>query len=69
MNTHFSIEKSDLDIGFMPLTDCAPVVIAKEMGFFERWGLNNKAIHTFGAGEKVSSDFAKSRVVEVQAVY
>lgn len=40
MNTHFSIEKSDLDIGFMPLTDCAPVVIAKEMGFFERWGLN-----------------------------
>ena len=24
----------------MPLTDCAPVVIAKEMGFFEKWGLN-----------------------------
>ena len=40
MNSHFSIEKSNLAIGFMPLTDCAPVVIAKEMGFFEKWGLN-----------------------------
>ncbi|MGJ8692275.1 MAG: CmpA/NrtA family ABC transporter substrate-binding protein [Thalassotalea sp.] len=40
MNQHFRIEKSKLAIGFMPLTDCAPVVIAKEMGFFEKWGLN-----------------------------
>lgn len=40
MNSHFNIEKSKLNIGFMPLTDCAPMVMAKEMGFFERWGLN-----------------------------
>lgn len=40
MKKHFTIEKPDLNIGFMPLTDCAPVVVAKEMGFFEKWGLN-----------------------------
>lgn len=40
MNKHFNIEKTNLDIGFMPLTDCAPVVIAKELGFFNKWGLN-----------------------------
>lgn len=40
MQSHFNIEKPDLNIGFMPLTDCAPVVVAKEMGFFEKWGLN-----------------------------
>ncbi len=40
MQTHFNIEKPDLNIGFMPLTDCAPVMVAKEMGFFEKWGLN-----------------------------
>ena len=40
MTSHFTIEKTDLTIGFMPLTDCAPVVVAKEMGFFEKWGLN-----------------------------
>lgn len=35
-----AVEKSDLTLGFIPLTDSAPLVVAKEMGFFERWGLN-----------------------------
>ncbi|NJL21833.1 MAG: ABC transporter substrate-binding protein [Leptolyngbyaceae cyanobacterium SM1_3_5] len=33
------LEKVNLDIGFIPLTDCAPIVVAKEMGFFEKHGL------------------------------
>ncbi|MBD2092326.1 ABC transporter substrate-binding protein [Microcoleus sp. FACHB-1515] len=33
------LEKVNLDIGFIPLTDCAPLVVAKEMGFFEKHGL------------------------------
>ncbi len=32
-------EKPDLKFGFIKLTDCAPIVIAKEMGFFEEEGL------------------------------
>lgn len=27
-------------LGFVPLTDCAPIAVAKEMGIFERYGLN-----------------------------
>src|SRR5687768_4177301 len=27
-------------IGFIPLTDCAPIVMAKELGLFEKYGLN-----------------------------
>ena len=34
------IEKKDLKIGFIPLTDCATLVIAKEKGFFAKHGLN-----------------------------
>lgn len=34
------LEKKDLTIGIIPLTDCAPLVIAKEKGFFEKYGLN-----------------------------
>lgn len=34
------LEKVNLDIGFIPLTDCAPLVVAKEMGFFEKHGLS-----------------------------
>src|SRR5690606_18722620 len=34
------LEKEDLKLGFIKLTDCAPLVIAKEKGFFKDEGLN-----------------------------
>lgn len=33
------VEKDELKFGFIKLTDCAPLVIAKEKGFFEEEGL------------------------------
>ncbi|QDT65195.1 CmpA/NrtA family ABC transporter substrate-binding protein [Calycomorphotria hydatis] len=33
------VEKDELKFGFIKLTDCAPIVIAKEMGYFEDEGL------------------------------
>ncbi len=33
------LEKTELCLGFVPLTDCAPLVVARELGFFERRGL------------------------------
>jgi NitT/TauT family transport system ATP-binding protein/nitrate/nitrite transport system substrate-binding protein len=35
-------EQTDLTLGFIPLTDSAPLIIAKEMGFFDHWGVNVK---------------------------
>lgn len=34
------LEQPNLELGFMALTDCAPLVVAKEMGFFDKWGLS-----------------------------
>ncbi len=34
------LEKSDLVLGFVPLTDCAPLAVAKEKGYFDKYGLN-----------------------------
>lgn len=34
------LEKDELKLGFIKLTDCAPLVIAKEKGFFDDEGLN-----------------------------
>ncbi len=34
------LEKTELKIGFMPLTDCAPLVVAREKGFFAEQGLD-----------------------------
>ncbi len=33
-------EKTDIKIGFIPLTDCASVVMAGELGLFKKYGLN-----------------------------
>ncbi len=33
------LEKANLNIGFIPLTDCAPLVVAQEMGLFKKHGL------------------------------
>lgn len=38
------IEKDSLRFGFIKLTDCAPIVIAKEKGFFSDEGLNVEVI-------------------------
>lgn len=36
------IEKTDLTLGIIPLTDCAPLVIAHEKGYFGRHGINSQ---------------------------
>jgi ABC-type nitrate/sulfonate/bicarbonate transport system substrate-binding protein len=40
MTTLYDIEKPEPVIGFVPLTDCAPLVVAHEKGFFEAEGLH-----------------------------
>jgi len=42
------VEKKNLNIGFIALTDCAPIVIAKEKGFFKKEGLNVHVIKEGG---------------------
>src|ERR1041384_7694965 len=34
------LEKTDLSLGFIPLTDCAPLIIASEKGLYKKYGLN-----------------------------
>lgn len=34
-----TLEKPQITLGFIPLTDCAPLVIGHEKGFFEQYGL------------------------------
>jgi len=38
------LEKDELKFGFIKLTDCAPIVIAKEKGYFEAEGLQVEVI-------------------------
>jgi len=36
---HHTLEKRHLTIGFIPLTDCAPLIVAKQRGLYEKFGL------------------------------
>jgi len=38
------LEKINLEIGFVPLTACAPLVVAKEKGFFVKHGLDEVSL-------------------------
>lgn len=42
------VEKKNLKIGFIALTDSAPIIIAKEKGFFDKYGLNVEVIKEGG---------------------
>lgn len=35
-----TLQKEVIRLGYIPLTDCAPLVMAKELGLFEKYGLN-----------------------------
>lgn len=38
------LEKTDVSIGFMPLSDCAPLVVAQRLGFFAQQGVEVKLV-------------------------
>ncbi|HEY9700780.1 MAG TPA: nitrate ABC transporter ATP-binding protein [Trichocoleus sp.] len=38
------LEKVNLELGFVPLTACAPLVVAKEKGFFAKHGLDDVSL-------------------------
>ncbi|NJL90320.1 MAG: ATP-binding cassette domain-containing protein, partial [Coleofasciculaceae cyanobacterium SM2_1_6] len=39
------LEKINLSLGFIPLTDCAPLVVAQEKGFFAKYGLTEVTLN------------------------
>ncbi len=48
------LEKTDLNVGFVPITCATPIIMAHPMGFYEKYGLNVEVIKT--AGWAVSRD-------------
>lgn len=53
------LEKTKLNIGFVPITCATPIIMAHPMGFYERYGLDVEVIKT--AGWAVARDKSLSR--------
>ncbi len=60
-----ALEKTDLNVGFVPITCATPIIMAAPLGFYEKYGLNVSVIKT--AGWAVSRD--KSLSFEYDAAH
>ncbi|MDX2244707.1 MAG: nitrate ABC transporter ATP-binding protein [Leptolyngbyaceae cyanobacterium bins.302] len=62
------LEKVNLEIGFVPLTDCAPLVVAKEKGFFAKHGLEEVTLSREPSWKAVMEGVASKRLDAAQMV-
>ncbi|GFE70277.1 nitrate ABC transporter ATP-binding protein [Chroococcus sp. FPU101] len=62
------LEKINLDIGFIPLTDCAPLIVAQEKGFFKEEGLEQVTLHREPSWKAIAQGVATGRLDAAQMV-
>jgi nitrate/nitrite transport system ATP-binding protein len=62
------LEKVNLEIGFVPLTDCAPLIVAKEKGFFAKHGLEEVSLSREPSWKAILEGVATKRLDAAQMV-
>lgn len=62
---HLGLEKTTLNIGFLPVIDSAPLVVAQERGFFEKHGLEVNLIRE-SSWSAIASGIADKRLDAAQ---
>ncbi|OLP18057.1 bacitracin ABC transporter ATP-binding protein [Leptolyngbya sp. 'hensonii'] len=62
------LEKINLEIGFVPLSDCAPLVIAKEKGFFQQHGLEDVHLSREPSWKAIAEGVVSGRLDAAQMV-
>ncbi|PSB07934.1 bacitracin ABC transporter ATP-binding protein [Pleurocapsa sp. CCALA 161] len=60
--------KVNLEIGFIPLTDCAPLVVAKEKGFFAKHGLTQVNLNREPSWKAIAEGVTSGRLDAAQMV-
>ncbi len=62
------LEKVNLEIGFLPLTDAAPLIVAKEKGFFADYGLEEITLNRGADWQEIAAGVATGRFDAAQMV-
>jgi nitrate/nitrite transport system ATP-binding protein len=62
------LEKINLDLGFIPLNDCAPLIVAKEKGFFAKHGLEGVNLVRETSWQEIANGVATGRLDAAQMV-
>ncbi|WP_066425022.1 nitrate ABC transporter ATP-binding protein [Anabaena sp. 4-3] len=66
VTSHASTAKAVLEIGFMPLTDAAPLIVAQEKGFFAKYGLDNVVLTKAHSWQEITNDVVTGRLDAAQ---
>jgi nitrate/nitrite transport system ATP-binding protein len=61
-------EKVSLQIGFIRLTDCAPLVVAQEKGFFKKYGLTEVSLVREASWQAIADGIRENRLDAAQMV-
>ncbi|MEJ1930208.1 nitrate ABC transporter ATP-binding protein [Nostoc sp. NIES-2111] len=67
-STTVETTKAVLEIGFMPLTDAAPLIVSKEKGFFAKYGLDNVTLNRANDWQEISQGVISGRFDAAQMV-
>ncbi|MBW4667623.1 MAG: nitrate ABC transporter ATP-binding protein [Cyanomargarita calcarea GSE-NOS-MK-12-04C] len=62
------LEKVNLELGFMPLTDAAPLIVAKEKGFFAEFGLEEVTLYREPSWKEIAKGVGTGRLDAAQMV-
>ncbi|MBD2197164.1 MULTISPECIES: ABC transporter ATP-binding/substrate-binding protein [Calothrix] len=62
------LEKVNLDIGFLPLTDAAPLIVAQEKGFFAQYGLEQITLSRETSWKDIAKGVGTGRLDAAQMV-
>jgi nitrate/nitrite transport system ATP-binding protein len=62
------LEKVNLEIGFVPLTDCAPLIVAQEKGFFKKHGLEQVTLSREPSWKAILEGISGDRLDAAQMV-
>ncbi|MBD2211654.1 ABC transporter substrate-binding protein [Nostoc linckia FACHB-104] len=62
------LEKANLEIGFMPLTDAAPLIVAQEKGFFAKYGLENISLRRASSWQEIAKGVVTGKLDAAQMV-
>ena len=62
------LEQTTVNIGYIPLTDCAPLIVAKEKGFFAKYGIEQVNLCQEASWDAIADNLVSGEIHAAQMV-
>ncbi len=62
------LEQTTVNIGYIPLTDCAPIIIAQERGFFAKYGIDRVNLCPEESWDAIAAHVASGELTAAQMI-